>query len=297
MDETTVGEPWEIPDGFPGERMHVLPRPVVETALAGGPTAQILVTDAGVFPRARRHGRTRDAAQETILIQCTAGHGECTLDGTTHRIGPGQVLLIPPGVPHHYAADPEDPWTIWWVHVTGQAVEGLLTAMGHTLARPVRDLVEPGRVTTLIDTVLRRMSADETHASLLAAGGAAWHLLAVLAADGRVPTRGRRDPVREVRALLRQTLDERVSIDEIATLTGYSASHISALFRESTGFGIIEYHTRLRMARARELLDTSDLSIARIAAQVGYPDPLYFSRQFRRIHDQSPSQYRGRVDR
>ncbi|MDO5661551.1 MAG: AraC family transcriptional regulator [Brachybacterium sp.] len=297
---TTVGPVLgtaEIPDGFPGERMRVLPRPLVQHALASGPTAQLLVTDAGLFPRAGHHGRTRTFARELIVIQCTAGRGVCEIGGLTHHVSPGQVLVLPPGIPHHYRADEADPWTIWWMHVAGRAVPSFLAGIGADVREPVRDLVEPARVTALLDTVLRRMETDETTPSLVAASGAAWHLLATLCADGRTPAQSRRDPAREIREHLRANLSERITVAEVAALTGYSASHVSALFRRATGFGILEYQKRLRMARARELLDTTDLPISQIAAHVGYEDPLYFSRQFRRIHEHSPSHYRGRGSR
>jgi AraC family transcriptional regulator of arabinose operon len=46
------------------------------------------------------------------------------------------------------------------------------------------------------------------------------------------------------------------------------------------------------MARARELLDTTELHVAEIGREVGYADPFYFSRQFSRVHCMSPSDYR-----
>jgi AraC-like DNA-binding protein len=46
------------------------------------------------------------------------------------------------------------------------------------------------------------------------------------------------------------------------------------------------------MRRACELLDTTRLPIKQIADQLGFTDPLYFSRQFRQIHELSPVQYR-----
>ena len=58
--------------------------------------------------------------------------------------------------------------------------------------------------------------------------------------------------------------------------------------------GVLEYQTRQRMGLARELLDWTHRTISSIALQVGYPDPLYFSRQFRRIHAMSPSEFRSR---
>jgi AraC-like DNA-binding protein len=46
------------------------------------------------------------------------------------------------------------------------------------------------------------------------------------------------------------------------------------------------------MARARQLLDGTEMSIAEVAADVGYADPLYFSRHFKRLHGVAPTQYR-----
>ncbi len=71
-------------------------------------------------------------------------------------------------------------------------------------------------------------------------------------------------------------------------------SHFAAQFRRATGYSVVEYQTRVRMGRARELLDTTDRTIASVAREVGYGDPLYFSRQFRRIHGTSPRTYRER---
>ena len=76
-------------------------------------------------------------------------------------------------------------------------------------------------------------------------------------------------------------------------MAGLSVSHYSALFRRATGYGALEYQTRLRMGAARELLDTTDRPVASVAAQVGFSDALYFSRQFRRIHGMSPTEYRS----
>ncbi|MNW68056.1 Arabinose operon regulatory protein [compost metagenome] len=49
------------------------------------------------------------------------------------------------------------------------------------------------------------------------------------------------------------------------------------------------------MARARHLLDTTAAPVKAVADEIGYDDPYYFSRLFRRIHDVSPSEYRRRV--
>ena len=77
-------------------------------------------------------------------------------------------------------------------------------------------------------------------------------------------------------------------------MAGFSPSHFSARFRAATGFSVLEYLKRLRMARARQLLIVTENSIAEIAAAVGYPDSFYFSRQFSAVNHISPREFRAR---
>jgi len=281
-----------LPDGFPGQRLHVLPAPLVAQASCRTPTSMLLVTDAGYFPHAAQHGRTRRAGTtQAIVIACAEGAGWCELTGRRHRIGAQQVLVIPPGVPHRYHADTDRPWSIWWLHVRGTDLDDLLTATGLTAASPVTTLGDAHRAFGLLESVCDDLARDETSASLTAAAGAAWHLLAQLAAERAGRSTGR-EPIARAQDLLRAHLSAPVNVPDLAARVGFSASHFSARFKAATGFSVLEYVKRLRMARARQLLITSELSVAEIAATVGYGDPFYFSRQFREVSGQSPREFR-----
>ena len=281
-----------LPDGFPGQRMHVLPAPLVAEASGRPPTSMLLVTDAGYFPHAAQHGLTRRAGVgQAIVIACTDGIGWCELAGRRHRVGPHQVLVIPPGVPHRYQSDPDQPWSIWWVHVRGNDLEDLLAAIGLTVETPVATLGDPYRAFSLLESVCDDLARDETSASLVAAAGAAWHLLAQLAAE-RGGRSSDRQPIARAQAHLRAHLAAPVSVPALAGLVGFSPSHFSAQFKTVTGFSVLDYVKRLRMARSRQLLITSEHSVAEIGAAVGYGDPFYFSRQFRAVNGQSPREFR-----
>lgn len=281
-------------DGFPGQRLHVLPNPLVREASRRPPTSRLLVTDAGYFPHALRHGRVRrSGSAQTIVIVCVEGAGWCDLDSKPYDIRAGDVMVIPPRTPHRYYAHAVRPWSIWWLHVTGDDVADLLTAAGLTTESPIMPLADPVGVTGLIETVCDALAVDETAASLSAAAGAAWHLLALLAGQRHHPGGGTA-PIALVQSHLRLHLDAPVSVPELAAMAGFSSSHFSARFRAVTGFSVVEYVKRLRMARARQLLITSELSVAEVATDVGYADPFYFSRQFRAVTGLSPRSYRQR---
>ncbi len=281
-------------DGFPGQRLHVLPAPLIAEALQRPPTTRLLITDAGYFPHAAMHGRVRRAgAAQAILIVCADGAGWCELAGVRHEVGAGQLLLIPAHTAHRYYADATDPWSIWWLHVTGADVADLVQAIGLTVRAPLASLIDPPAAFAQVESICDCLGRDETWASLIAAAGTGWGLLAGFAAQ-RQRRSGDTEPLRLVQDHLREHLTSPVRLPELAELAGFSTSHFSARFRAFTGYSVIEYVKRLRMARARQLLLTTDHTIAEIAAGVGYPDSFYFSRVFSTVNGISPSAFRAR---
>lgn len=281
-----------IRDGFPGQRMHVLPRPRVREALAQPATSSLLVTDSGYFPHAHHHGRERSTpSPQAIVIICAKGRGRVRTAAGEFNVEPGQLVVVPPNAPHAYWADAEKPWTLWWMHVDGTLVRDWISVAGARIDAPVRTISDLYQAIALIDQVIRHMRKDTTSASVLAASGAAWHLLTLLAGDrpaGDVSS----TTIERSAEYLRLHFAERFTVSDLAAMASLSVSHFAALFKKQVGQPVHVYQNELRMSRARELLDTSTLSVAEIARLVGFDDSFYFSRQFRRLHGQTPSGYR-----
>lgn len=282
----------ERAEGFEHQRLSVVPRPLVEAALARPVTRRAVVTDAGYFPRAALHGRHRArGAAETIVIVCVSGTGWLESGGLRQRIGSSTAIVIPSGVEHSYGASESDPWTIWWCHVRGSDVPELIEAAGIHAERLTLSLRAVDRITALLDEISTSLERDSTPARLLATSGMAWRLFTQLAVDRLLPEEG--TPLERAMRYLEERIDGRVQVPELAAMVGVSSSHLAALFRDATGGGVLAHHISLKMARARHLLDTTTLPVAEVGRQVGMDDPFYFSRQFGRVHGMSPSQYRS----
>ena len=71
-----------------------------------------------------------------------------------------------------------------------------------------------------------------------------------------------------------------------------SASHFSSLFRKATGMSPMDYFIHLKLQKACLLLYSSSIKIKDVALAVGYEDPYYFSRLFKKYLKLSPDQYR-----
>jgi AraC-like DNA-binding protein len=72
-----------------------------------------------------------------------------------------------------------------------------------------------------------------------------------------------------------------------------STSHFSNLFRKATGMAPLDYFIHLKLQKACLLLYSSDIKVKKIAKEIGYTDPYYFSRLFKKYMKASPDQYRA----
>jgi two-component system response regulator YesN len=88
--------------------------------------------------------------------------------------------------------------------------------------------------------------------------------------------------------------EELPSIDDIAVQVGLSESHFRRRFHEETGFSPLEYVTRQRVLRAKQLLHDERISITRLAFDLGFQSSGYFAQVFRKMTGMTPTDYRAR---
>jgi AraC-like DNA-binding protein len=83
-----------------------------------------------------------------------------------------------------------------------------------------------------------------------------------------------------------------ITLPDWARAAGWHPVHFARVFKQQTGLNPIRWLEARRMAAARQYLSSTSQTIGEIAAAVGYADPFYFSRVFRKYYGQSPRQYR-----
>lgn len=91
--------------------------------------------------------------------------------------------------------------------------------------------------------------------------------------------------------------DPSLSGESLATELNCSASHLSKLFHRETGERIVEYITRIRLNNALDAIRHTTLSMKEVAAACGFNDANYFARIFRKLTGRSPVQYRQDLQR
>jgi AraC-like DNA-binding protein len=286
-----------IREGFPGQRSVVLPRPVVAAWLDSDPLWGLVPSDVGHYPRAQWHFVERpEGIPQAVMIYCTDGEGWARIGETSLRVRPGQILLTPPEVGHAYGAHGAAPWTIYWVHLAGPKTAALARTLKIESGPPIWSPGPDPAIPPLFEKIMTVLGHGYTPDNLLSASMTLGQLVTHL-----VVTRHRQTHqddnldfrIDRVIEMMRGNLSKSLRVADLSAAASLSPSHFCAVFRKRTGFSSLDFFNRLKMQRACFLLDTTDLSIKAIAAELGFDDPLYFSRSFRRVHECSPAQYRA----
>lgn len=114
-----------------------------------------------------------------------------------------------------------------------------------------------------------------------------------------VMVRGSEDHTNELIRQAKEYIDNHfhkdMSLDDVSRELNISPYYFSKLFKEETGENFVEYVTGRRMDRAKMLLKNPDKSIKEICVEVGYSDPNYFSRIFKKYQGVSPTEYKENV--
>ena len=234
------------------------------------------------------------AVRDHYLIHLVAdGHGRLRTGGQEVQLGPGDLFLLRPGQLAEYCASAHDPWEYYWVGFNGAFAAKLVQATPFTEQKPFCHASQPQALKeALLNIFNARGPRPENEAAMV---GHLYLFLAELmrqAAESRVhtPSTGSQYVLRAIK-YIQFNYSHEITIDDIAKTVGVSRSHLYRLFMTNVGQSPIDYLTAYRIGEACSLLKNSRLSIAEIAASVGFSDKFYFSRVFKKTMGMPPSRF------
>lgn len=285
-----------IADGFPGERLTILPSLVMQRAQALPVSRDLRVTHTGRFDHVKGHYVSRPHGRaEYVLIVCLAGEGRVTLERSAYRLSRGHGIILPPRRAHHYAADARNPWSLFWFHFVGRRAADYAGLLREGSASPRFWVQDVDQLADAFEECYRHVLGGHLDPELFGLSTSFARLLGLcrlLQRSSSLRRRQTEDRILKSLRFLRENLQRTLTLEEMARHAGLSVPHFSAMFRKQLNCSPLEFHIRLRMGRACALLESPARTAAEIAYGLGYADPLYFSRLFRRKIGLSPSAYR-----
>ena len=279
-------------DGFRGERMIVLPTEAFSDYVRHPLVRRLYLTDVGFFPSAVHHYRERrEGIGEYIFLYCMDGSGQITVENRTYTLHGEEAFCIPRNRSHCYYASEENPWSILWVHFKGE--DTVYFPLEECRVISFQSQQATGRMQYLFELLFRVLEGNYTLGNFIYIS----QVLSLILAE--TYNREKEDSVpeqnRHVTAVIRymyRHLDENLSLGTLSEEFELSKSYLNLIFQKATAHAPMDFFQELKMKEACKLLRSTGLYIYQVGQRLGYQDPYYFSRIFRKVVGVSPTEYR-----
>lgn len=270
-----------------------------------------LVRDIGMSRTDSLYAHPDRTVNYDVFLFVVHGCMQVIEEGTEYFVRENEHLFLKKGM-HHWGLPLTVPGTAWyWIHFSTPIAEDIAYREHPPL--PEIDYYQPDHYHYLIP--MPKYGTSPFHSVIEAR-------LQALAADYFIPANhgmmqlslrvcqlfldlqkqmiqqekdrqtGKADTIAgRVMTFLMQRSEEDFDSSSIASYMKLNYSYLSSAFKEQTGQTIVEAHARLRMGKAIEWMRNSSLNVSEISERLGYRNPYYFSRVFKKVLGESPSSY------
>lgn len=276
----------KVAEGFKGEKAIVTPYNIRNLQRENNITKQLFVSHIGYYPHAENHFREREkGTNENVFIYCESGCGWVSYKGEKYILTKNQAFILPANEQHAYGADEVNPWSIYWLHFCGEGVAMFSSIIGKAISLEESDKSRYDDRFQLFEEMYQNLEMGYSPENLEYVSFCLMHFLASLKYINQfreIKKVRETDFIQKSISFMKENMENKITLEDIAQHVGYSASHFSALFSERTSYAPMEYYNQLKIQRACSFLQFSDLKIKEIAFRLGYYDQFHFSKAFNR---------------
>ena len=262
----------------------------------------LIVTSVGTYhlytrpklPTWRPRGR-----KDFQLIYIASGKAHFHFDGKEEIITAGHMVLYRPKEPQKYEYYREDQTEVYWVHFTGGNVTNILRSYGIPDNQKVFFCGSGLEYQTLFRNMIYELQMCKANFEEMLEMSLRQILITLqrcFISSLKTENSHVVEEIDKATVYFNEHYNEDISIDEYAENNHFSVSWFIRNFKQYTGFTPMQYILAQRIYNAEILLQNPSHNLTEIASMIGYDNPLYFSRIFKKAKGISPSEYRKNIN-
>ena len=202
---------------------------------------------------------------------CVGGHGYAVIDGREAHLKAGEILLIPRDTAHTYWAAEDAPWSIYWVHFQGVSTRVFLDYLGYREGQAVVQAGVSPALLAAFNSLLSVRRTGYSSSAFINAANQLRHLLTQFAMESsraQAQRQGTLD-LDSIQAYMQDNIHAQLELEDLAAVAHLSKFHFSNRYKALTGYSPIKHFLHMKIEYACQLLDSSELSVKAIAAELG----------------------------
>ena len=225
------------------------------------------------------------------------GQGWIEYNDAIYKLDNNQVFILPADQKHAYGASNTNPWTIYWFHFCGEnssmfnSIIGKVVQVNDSNSERFDDRLQ------LFEEMYKNFETGCHLENLEYVSFCLMYFMSSLKYIDQfcdINRKGKElDVIQKSIMFMREHLEEKITLEDIACHIGYSMDHFGKLFLKKTTLSPMEYYRYLKIQRSCYYLhEYSDMKIKEISYRLGYSDAFHFSRAFKQEMEMTPKEYR-----
>ena len=234
------------------------------------------------------------------LLYVASGKAHFYFGGQEKEVTAGHMVLYQPRQEQKYDYFSKDKPEVYWVHFTGGDVKNILRHFAIPMDENVFYSGTASTYAYLFKEMINELQMCKTgYQELLEMYLRQIFLLVQRSREEEKPAVSSylQEEMEHARRYFSEHYNEAISIEDFAQSRGMSVSWFMRNFKQIAKVTPMQYILNIRINNAVTLLETTDYNVAEISAIVGYDNPLYFSRIFKKQRGVSPSDYRKMLEK
>lgn len=234
--------------------------------------------------------------QKSVLHIVTQGEGTFSYAGETYHLTAGDIFLLERGMEVEYKPSFSNPWTYYWVGMNGKQILNYLSRCSIVDSHVIlgQDTTDIKNIIQLICKLSQSIESNNSNDILIMQ----YLYQLVYTLQDKFPKNFSvqvdivKEDIQHAVDFINTNYQKHITVEDVAKSVNITRSHLYKLFKKNLGCSPKEYLTYIRMYHASQLLIHTSTLISDISRQVGYKDPLLFSKNFTKHFEISASEYR-----
>lgn len=230
------------------------------------------------------------------LVYITKGEGILkTKSGGVFSIKKGMMFVLFPGEWHTYYPNHQTGWSHYWIGFSGSYVDKWMANGWCSKKKPVFKVGINDEIVFLFRKAIDVAGEEKTFYKDLLQGLVTYLITLMCSIDknSSVVNNVFFEKINYTCILMRELIDQPVSMEDIAKRSGLGYSHFRKLFKEQMNCAPIQYFQELKIQKGIDYLTTTSISIKEIAYRLNFSSVAYFSVCFKKKTGMSPKEYRN----
>ena len=251
--------------------------------------------EVGILHALKPHTSSRSGLQSFLFFTVLEGSGQLFYHSTLFPLKPGDCVFIDCSLPYSQSSSPNDLWTLSWIHFFGPSMIGIYEKYLERGGLPTFTPDDSAAFSNILSSLLtfastedhiRDMKINEKIASLLTLiMSESWH-------PENVQLGQKRGVLRDIKRYIDEHFSEKITLDLLANKFYINKFYLTRKFKEQYGTTLNGYLENRRITEAKKLLRFSNLTSENIGRSVGFHEPGYFNRVFKKVEGINPGEYR-----